>query len=251
MVDYISNITTTFGFFDPESYISAGAWSIGNEMVYYVMTPIVIIAYNRKKIFGNILFIVSLIIGYLFAFIFLDPNIDLNMQWGTYVNPFNNFFFYVGGIAIYYNLKDIKFNRYFNNIIVLISIAVFCFIPISGNQIMITTLIWRIVFSVLCFVIVIGFYKLKLNIPEVIGRSFELFGIATYGVYLLHPVVYNIINFIFIRLKLPSGRGGWDLLIVISVSLGTILLALISYYKFELKFMRYGKKLFIINKKET
>jgi exopolysaccharide production protein ExoZ len=36
------NLTTAFGFVDPSLYISTGAWSIGNEMVYYALTPFII-----------------------------------------------------------------------------------------------------------------------------------------------------------------------------------------------------------------
>lgn len=46
----IANMTTTFGFFKPQAYINIGAWSIGNEMVYYALTPIIIMIYNRKKL---------------------------------------------------------------------------------------------------------------------------------------------------------------------------------------------------------
>ena len=43
------NVTTLFGFISPGAYVNTGAWSIGNEMVYYAMTPIIILAYNRSN----------------------------------------------------------------------------------------------------------------------------------------------------------------------------------------------------------
>ncbi|ADL49879.1 acyltransferase family protein [Clostridium cellulovorans] len=248
---YIANITTIFGFIKPEAYISTGAWSIGNEMVYYVITIIIIMAYRRKKLYGNILFVASLIIGYLFAFKFLNPNMELAKQWIIYINPFNNLFFYIGGIAIYYNLKRIDFNKYFNNISLCVAMGLFNFIPVCGNQIFITTSIWRVVFSALSFIIVIGFYKLKLDMPKFIGKPFELFGIATFGVYLIHPVVYYVIKkLISEKLKLSGYGMMGTIMIIISVSLITILLALVSYYKFELRFMKYGKRYSMISKKE-
>ena len=67
----IYNLTTLFGFIAPTKYIATGAWSIGNEMVYYALTPMIIVLYNYKLWIGNLLFIVTLIIGLLFAFVFL------------------------------------------------------------------------------------------------------------------------------------------------------------------------------------
>lgn len=245
---YIANITTVFGFIKPQAYIATGAWSIGNEMVYYAITPIIIMAYNRKKILGNLVFIFSLVIGLIYAFNILDSNVDLATQWINYVNPFNNLFFYFGGIAIYYNLKDLEVNKYFNNFILFIAVMLFCFIPLDGNQIIISTSIWRIIFSLLCFIIVIGFYKLESNIPKLIGGFLEAFGVATYGVYLLHPVVYNILLRVYSRLNVFTNGIIGKVYIIISVVIITAILALISYYKFELKIMRYGKKFSLFKK---
>jgi exopolysaccharide production protein ExoZ len=36
------NLTTLFGFISPSDYINTGAWSIGNEMVYYALTPAIV-----------------------------------------------------------------------------------------------------------------------------------------------------------------------------------------------------------------
>ena len=38
------NITTLFGFIKPAAYIPTGAWSIGNEMVYYALTPLIFLS---------------------------------------------------------------------------------------------------------------------------------------------------------------------------------------------------------------
>lgn len=47
------NITTLFGFIKPTAYLATGAWSIGNEMVYYALTPLIFYLYNYKKRVGN------------------------------------------------------------------------------------------------------------------------------------------------------------------------------------------------------
>ncbi len=49
VLQIIANMTTLFGFVKPGFYMNAGAWSIGNEMVYYALTPMFLILYNQKK----------------------------------------------------------------------------------------------------------------------------------------------------------------------------------------------------------
>ncbi|MDS0524173.1 hypothetical protein NNC19_00695 [Clostridium sp. SHJSY1] len=107
------------------------------------------------------------------------------------------------------------------------------------------------IFSLLCFVIVVEFYKLKIDIPKVIGRPFELFGIATYGVYLLHPVVHFLLTGIFKKFNILGNIVNRSVVMIISVSFVTVILSLISYYKFESKFMKYASKSFRLSKKKS
>jgi peptidoglycan/LPS O-acetylase OafA/YrhL len=99
----VLNLTTLFGFVAPTEYINMGAWSIGNEMVYYAFTPILIGAYHWRKSIGNALTLVTIGIGLLFAFSLLNSANKLEVQWAMYINPFNNFFLYCAGIAIFYS----------------------------------------------------------------------------------------------------------------------------------------------------
>ena len=77
------NMTTLFGFIDPSNYINAGAWSIGNEMVYYALTPLIIIIFNKKKIFGNIFALFTFIVSLVFAFHIMDNSKSLWMVCTT------------------------------------------------------------------------------------------------------------------------------------------------------------------------
>ena len=227
------NITTLFGFVKPTAYIAVGAWSIGNEMVYYALTPLIIYLYNYKRWIGNGLFIVSLIVGMIFSFYLLNPYLMLSRQWAIYVNPFNNFFLYIMGIAIYYNFKDIQINQKVNIAALLVAVALFCWLPFSGNQISILTGLGRICFVGLSFVIVFCFYKIKITLPHIINQSLENFGIATYGVYLFHPVMYFYINMLFPKLYFYYSN-----LLIGIVSVSTLVIAIISYKYFELRFIK-------------
>lgn len=237
------NLTTLFGFLTPTKYIATGAWSIGNEMVYYAMTPIIFLLYNYKLWLGNALFAFTVLIGFIFAFYFLDFNQSLASQWNTYVNPFNNLFLYFGGVALYFNFNNLVVKPQIINSVLVISVLLFCFLPFDGNQISIVTGLGRIVFVILSFIIVFCFYKLKITLPKFMSYSLETFGLATYGVYLIHPIIFGYLNNIFAKIHLNNSY-----LIIITVVGVTLLISIFSYRYFELGLIKIGKKITSINK---
>lgn len=239
------NMTTLFGFIDPSNYINSGAWSIGNEMVYYALTPITIILFNKKKLYGNFLLFISFSISTLFSFLFLDVTKNLSDQWLIYINPFNNFVLYVVGVATYYNFNKIKITAFTFWTCLILSISIFLFFPVSGDQINIVTGTNRIVFMIASFLLVLSFYKLpheiERKIPKIISSSFEQFGIATYGIYLLHPIVLFYWQRIIDRLHIHN-----DLVLFFGCIILTIAASLISFNFIESKIMAIGKKINLI-----
>ncbi|WP_419869055.1 acyltransferase family protein [Chryseobacterium sp. CT-SW4] len=238
---YILNITSLFGFFDYGGYIATGAWSIGNEMVYYIFTPFIFFAYNYSKLLGNIIFFIVTCIGLYFAFNILDSNILLKHQWKIYIHPFNNFFLYYSGIAMFYNLKDSHIKPYYNNLLLIVCILLFIFYPVVGDSIKIITDFNRIIFVLLSFLIVFSFYKLTITLPTSIANLLETFGIATYGVYMFHPVIYNYLYKFAPKIIIQNYY-----IVFVLVVVSTVFIAIVSYYKFEFPLSNYGKKL--INK---
>jgi exopolysaccharide production protein ExoZ len=229
----IFNITTLFGFIKPSAYMATGAWSIGNEMVYYFLTPAIFYFYNYSKISGNIFLLISFLLGFFFSFYLLNESINVGDQWALYINPFNNFFLYVSGIAIYYNFKNIEYSSLLINSLLLISIAAFCFLPFFGDQIVLVTGIGRILFVAICLIIVFCFYKMKINLPQFVAKPLELLGLSTYGVYILHPVIY------FFVLNVLNVKKG----LLVLVPLLTIFISFFLYNYFELKFISIGKRI--------
>ncbi len=226
------NITLLFGFVAPDAYINTGAWSIGNETFYYAFTPLLIVLYAKNKQLGNLVVLFLVAVGMYFAFYALDPNITLSEQWATYINPFNNFFLYACGLALYYNFHDISMNS-FANILIVISLAVLCFYPVADDQINITTGINRVVFALASIALTLGFYKLEIELPNWFSKPFANLGEATYGVYLLHPIIFFATNKLI----------GNPYLCIALTSLITIIAANLSYQIYEKKFIKIGKKL--------
>jgi peptidoglycan/LPS O-acetylase OafA/YrhL len=234
----VLNLTTLFGFVAPTEYINMGAWSIGNEMVYYAFTPILIGAYHWRKSIGNALTLVTIGIGLLFAFSLLNSANKLEVQWAMYINPFNNFFLYCAGIAIFYNFHDLTVPTKWHLPLLVFSVLTFFVYPASGDQINLVTGINRVAMSIISIGVILAFYKCAPALPKFIGDKFEQLGIATYGVYLLHPIVMDFTRSAFqilgVRVKyLPT---------LIAVGL-TIAVALLTYKFFEAPFTELGKRL--------
>jgi exopolysaccharide production protein ExoZ len=232
------NFTTLFGFINPTNYIPTGAWSIGNEMVYYALTPFIFALYNKSRKAGNIGLFVTFGMGIYFAFFGLVSTRYISSQWSSYVNPFNNLFLYYAGIALYYNFNNIKINQWVNLGILLTCVFLFTFLPYHGNGIVLVTRWPRIIFSVLSILAVFSVYKIDFTVPRFIEYPLSKLGVATYAVYLLHPVIPY-----FLGICISSYIAWNPILKAAVVAFTTIGLSILSYYLFEVRMIRLGKKL--------
>jgi peptidoglycan/LPS O-acetylase OafA/YrhL len=75
-------------------------------------------------------------------------------------------------------------------------------------------------------------------LPKFISVPLEQFGLATYGIYLLHPLVF-FYSSSFLR---KFGFGDPVFLFIVTV-LFTLLASLLSYNLFEVKMLKISKKL--------
>lgn len=233
------NITTTFGFVAPSAYINTGAWSIGNEMAYYALTPLFILAYNKRLAFGNLLTGLAYLIGLWFSSYLLTVDKSLADQWSQYINPFNNLFLYCSGIALYYNARRSVLKAATVPACIALALTAFLVYPVSGDQINIVTGWARAVFCGASVLIVFAFYKSTVRIPRGVSDVLTKLGAASYGIYLLHPIIYRSILFV---LKHSGGHLAPWAMIGASIVL-TMAAALISLRFLEIPLMLLGKRL--------
>lgn len=233
------NITTLFGFFNPGAYINTGAWSIGNEMVYYFLTPLLIFLFNKDKLYGNIFTIVTVLIGLYFSSYQLTSAKTLAAQWSIFINPLNNLFFYSAGVAVFYNFKGGCFKKTAIVILGGIGLMIFIYYPAHGDLINLVTGGHRIVFSVVSIISVVVFYKNPFHPPNLTAAVLSALGLITYSVYIFHPLVYQLIVLSFkkIHLNLPV-----YLLVTLSITT-TMLVSWFSFILLEKPFIRLGKVL--------
>jgi len=112
----------------------------------------------------------------------------------NYVNPLNQVFLFLGGFLIGFFFHDKKIKNWIVISLFLIALVVFIFYPVTGAQINVKIGISRLIFTACCFAICFCFYKLSFRFPKVIHKPLAILGEASYSVYLLHPIINDLIG---------------------------------------------------------
>lgn len=231
------NLSGLFGFIKWDAYFSAGVWSIGNELVFYVFFPLFVFLTKSLK---PLMLVVGLaVIGiYLYiAFVELDPGLTLGQQWLSYINPLNQLFLFMGGFFIGYFFRGIEIPNLTGTFLLLLGLGLFVFYPAAGDAISLVTGVNRVVFTLCCFLICTYFYKTTYVLPEFIHKPLIGLGEASYSVYLLHPIVYKLTGYGTLILSNHSIQTPGYLRIIVAV----ILTLALSYWVYK-----YIERYFIV-----
>lgn len=232
--DLFLNLTGLFGFIKWDTYFSAGVWSIGNELVFYVFFPAFVFFSKSHKSLIIILFTVIFSLYLYFAFVKL--NSDVTSQWKNYTNPLNQVFLFLGGflIGLLFNKTEIKSNV--NLVLLILAIGLFIFYPVEGDAFNLKIGINRLVFTLCCFLICFCFYKMTFKFPLFVHRPLTLLGEASYSVYLLHPIVYSIMGLVNTHFLHSS-----ETVRLILSFISTLIVSYFTYEYFEKFFMKFGR----------
>jgi len=198
------NYSLLFGFVDPSAYLTTGAWSIGNELVFYAFFPIfVILARFSRLAFFSAVFLTAIIYFY-YAFFILHDSQTLSAQWEHYINPFNQLFLFAAGVSIGLYVKPRFFfnKRYLLFILLALSLLVIYY-PSSGDKVEIVTGWARVYFTVLCLLFCYVFYASNFILPGFLGASLKFLGETSYSIYLLHPIIAKPVILIATKLGVP------------------------------------------------
>lgn len=229
------NLTGLFGFFDWNGYIALGAWSIGNELVFYALFPLLVLTLRRRWAFWSAVALFFAIAAY-FSFGVLDAASPLSEQWSMYVNPLNQAFLFVAGMAIGRLLRDVSVPRWILLLVAVVALAIFVVWPSGEGQISLVTGANRFVFSAVCVALCAVAYKLVVDAPRWIDRPLGTLGEASYSVYLIHPIAFTVVS-LLVRDRLP------DAIIAVVAVVLTLVGSVLCYRLYERPLTDVGRRL--------
>lgn len=231
------NFSVIPGIIRPGSFLANGAWSIGNELFFYLLFPFLIFITRRNSVFIWITTVVSFLSFLYFTFFVLDSTIPLGKQWYAYVNPFNQVLFFVLGICIgTLDNSSAKYAR-ISFLILLLFLGAVLFYPINGEPIVLVSTYVRIILSIGIFIVCFLFYKSNFEfLPHWLTGIFRFLGEISYSLYLIHPVV--LLCLIFLARKLDIHAIG---LIIAATMMLSVLISFVSYKFFEKFFIAMGR----------
>ena len=232
----LANFTGLFGFIKPEAYICNGAWSIGNELVFYVFFPLFILSFKFLKPLFYLIIGLSILALLYFALYKLDHTQTLSQQWKTYVNPFNQIHLFMGGYLIGILFKNTHVNKWGCRTLLILGLSLFYFYPIDGDQINIVSGMERLLFTLICLLITFSIYKDDYKLTGVFKKFMLFLGEASYSIYLLHQIVFSIVNGANTHYLHVN-----QVLTIIASVIGTFILGYFVYFYFEKPSMEKGR----------
>lgn len=210
------NYSLTFGFLAPTAYLSTGAWSIGNELVFYSIFPLVLLFFRSSRVAILLVLLCSLGLEAAFAFFRLDPARDLASQWAEYINPFNQFFLFWSGVVIGIFFRQMRHGAatwisFAISATLIVLCAAFWIYPVQGDAINLVTGATRLALSGACVAIVLLCYIHPGNAELPAIRVFSFLGEGCYSIYLLHPIIGGAFELAMVRL---AGMPAWSAFVV-------------------------------------
>ena len=195
------NLTGLFAVTDRHGYIAPGAWSIGNELIFYLFFPIFVILSKKSRFAFYLLSIATLLTYLYFAFYKQKPSVSYLDQWLDYINPLNQLFLFLAGFLMGYVAHKKSISPIVSPLCLVAGLALLFFYPATTN---IAAGMPRMVFTTAAILICFAFYKTSFRLKGLPDRLLTKLGEISYPVYLIAPLVwYTLFNFHFQLATIP------------------------------------------------
>lgn len=246
IVKLMGNLLIIFGFYAPNGHIPLGGWSVGNEIVFYVMFPLMMIM-MRNTLTLAVLALGGLALHAYFAFSVIDPEQSISSQNHHYMNPLNQVFFFIGGLFIGKFFSPGKGSRTTIIAFLLFGLALFISWPAFGDRIELISGWTRVAMTSACLFVCLAVFMSNWDAAGWLGRALKVIGDTSYSTYLLHgPIAIIFLSKVYPKLEFIHGDHGKFLFLMLICAPLSILAGYISFHKFESPIMRLGKRRFVL-----
>jgi peptidoglycan/LPS O-acetylase OafA/YrhL len=200
----IANFTFTNGIYLPGiNGIPPGGWSIGVEMLFYLLIPIL---FKYIDSFGKsiLLFVLTMLFSIMINHYLLSyTTLFLNLIWGE-INPWSLYFWlpnqlpiFILGIILYYINKNIVFSFKLGQMVLILSIMLF--ISLSFFKFSLVYPFYFIkreyAYGLIFVLFAIGTYTTENKI--IINSFVQEIGIVSFSMYLNHFLIVIVLGFIY------------------------------------------------------
>lgn len=235
LAEVAGNVSLLFGLVDPTQSLVIAGWSIGIEMVFYLLFPPLMWLMTRRDAWRPLLLAGSAVPAALFACVLLDPRVDFASQSSCYSSVANHLLLFVAGMLLVHGTSQgLQANRAANSAWIVLSLGLFAALSLGVHD---TDLVtgWR---RGALLVVTVGGCAAVARRPA--GRSLfspvlERLGEWSYSIYLSHFLVFTVLQ----RLIPGEWRGS----LVVGSALATIAVGRCSYRWLEVPMIRVGKRI--------
>ena len=244
IADLLLNLTGLFGLFKWNSYFATGAWSIGNELTFYLAFPLLIFLL-RKRNFGSLAALgIPVLLFLYFAFYLLQAGRPLADQWHSYTNPLNQIALFSAGVVLGRFTNPALTRTYHSLLAGILALCLFTIVPVTGISSALVTGFTRVFLSSSCVLLGYSFFRTA-RAPAYLDKPLALLGQISYSLYLLHPVVYAVCKAVFVMLyKIGNSNYilvGNRVLFITQMSV-SLVVSYLSYRYFERHFISLGHR---------
>lgn len=226
----ITNVIFVFPFLGADTAIASGAWSIADEWIFYLFLPLFLRA--SKSLLARTLTILIFISSWVYFFNTVTPNLGIDHQWGAYVHWLGQIRWFLLGVF----LPEITLRKFcstkllfFMSSCLLLFFIFFSFIDPTFNLISgISGFIVQIFFLLYISTLIIEFREY--NADAWLHKLLDFFAKISYGIYLVHPLVYYLLRYLDFESK-------YNLFITLVFT--TFLLARLSWHFIEKPLLRF------------
>ena len=232
------NVSGLFGFVSAADDIALGAWSIGDELVYYAAFPLLWWLASIWRPVFFLLFACSACLLGVYAFSWTHTGATVTDQWPVYVQAPNHAFFFLGGMAIALlreGWSDVA-PGVWKKIIALGLLCFWWYGPGEDPAYLISG-IHRVLLSGLVLALTAAWLMARPQLPAGPDRVFRWLGEISYSLYLLHPLVYRCLKALDARFL-----GGTQTGLVWVAVFATLVLSHISYRMLEKPVMDWARR---------